>query len=77
MKNMIPFTTGSDILKEKKVVLHLVFNPHNYGNIKVDLYDSMPREKTLTSHNVRINMKSVWNKDQNHYYYMFLPIIQK
>ena len=26
-------------------------------------------EKTLTSHNVTILIKSVLNKDQNHYYY--------
>ena len=39
-----------------------------YSNIKVDLYDSLPLEKTLTFHNVIIHIKSVWNKDQNHYY---------
>ena len=63
---MISVTAGSDNLKEKKVVLHLVFNPHNYVKINVDLYDSLPLEKTLTFHYARINMKSVWNKDQNH-----------
>ena len=42
---------------------------HNYAKIKVDSYDSLPLEKTLTFHNVIIHIKSVWNKDQNHYYY--------
>ena len=41
---------------------------HNHAKTKVDSYDSLPQEKTLTFHNVFINIKSVWNKDQNHYY---------
>ena len=41
-----------------------------YTNIKVDSYDSLPKEKTLTLHNVIIVIKSVINKDQNHYYYI-------
>ena len=36
---------------------------HNYARIKIDLYDS------LTFHNVMILIKSVFDKDQNHYYY--------
>ena len=40
---------------------------HTYGKIKVNSYDSSPLEKTLTFHNVRKHIKSVWNKDQNHY----------
>ena len=28
----------------------------------------MSQEKTLTFYNVIIDIKSVWNKDQNHYY---------
>ena len=42
---------------------------HNFANIKVDSYDSLPLEKTLTFHDVIIRIKSVWNKDQNYYYY--------
>ena len=42
---------------------------HNYAKTKVDSYDSLPLEKTLTSHNVIIHMKSVLNKNQNHYYH--------
>ena len=36
---------------------------HNYARIEVDLYDSVPLEKTLTSYNVIIFIKSVFNKD--------------
>ena len=37
--------------------------------MKVNLYDFLPLEETLTFHNVIIYIKSVINKDQNHYYY--------
>ena len=42
---------------------------HNYAKIKVDSYDLLPTEKPLTLHNIIILIKSVLNKDQNHYYY--------
>ena len=42
---------------------------HHYTKIKVDSYDSLPIEKTLTLHNFIMHIKSVLNKDQNHYYY--------
>ena len=42
---------------------------HNYAKIKVDSYDYLPLEKKMTFHIVTILIKSVWNKDQNHYYY--------
>ena len=42
---------------------------HYFTKIKVDSYDSLPIEKTLTLHNVIILIKSVLNKDKNHYYY--------
>ena len=41
---------------------------HYYAKIKVGSYDSLPIEKTLTLDNVKILIKSVLNKDQNHYY---------
>ena len=41
----------------------------NYAKIKVDLYDSLPLEKTLIFYYVIIHIKSVWNRDINHYYY--------
>ena len=42
---------------------------HYHAKIKVDSYNSLPREKTLTLHSVIILIKSVLNKDQNYYYY--------
>ena len=42
-----------------------VFFFHNYARIKVDSYNSLPQEKTLTFHNVTIPIKS----DENNYYY--------
>ena len=46
---------------------------HNYAIIKVDSYNSLPLEKTMTLRNVVILVKSVWNKDKSNYYYnMFL-----
>ena len=40
-----------------------------YAKIKVDSYNSVPLEKTLTLHNVIIHITSFLNKDQNHYFY--------
>ena len=40
---------------------------HYSAKIKVDSFDSLPTEKTLTFHNVIIHIKSVLNKDKNHY----------
>ena len=45
-----------------------IFSPY-FAKIKVDSYDSLPIEKILTLHNVIILIKSVLNKDKNHYYY--------
>ena len=41
---------------------------HYLAKLKVDSYDSLPIEKTLTLHNV-ILIKSVLNKNNNFYYY--------
>ena len=46
---------------------------HNYVKIKVDSYDPLPLEKTMTFHNVII-LKPVWNKN-NYYYSIFLEIM--
>ena len=48
------------------------FSSHNYARIKIHSYDSLPLEKTLSLHNVITLIKSVFNKDQNHYYYNIL-----
>ena len=42
---------------------------HYYAKIKVDSYDSLPLEKTLTFHNVVILITSVFDKDKNNYYF--------
>ena len=41
--------------------------------MKVDSYDSLPLENTMTLFNVIILVKWVWNRDKNnHYYNIFL-----
>ena len=40
-----------------------------FAKMKLDSYDSLPIEKTLTLHNVIILIKSILNKDKNHYYF--------
>ena len=40
--------------------------------IKIDSYNSLPIEKTMTFHNVITLIQPVFNKNQNHYYCMFL-----
>ena len=42
---------------------------HICVKIKIDLYDSLPLEKTMTLCNVIILVELVWNKDKNNYYY--------
>ena len=42
-------------------------NTHNYAKIKIKLYESLTLVKTMIFHNIIILIKSVWNKDQNHY----------
>ena len=42
---------------------------HNFAIIRIDLYNSLPIEKILTFHNVKLLV----NNNNNHYYYnMFL-----
>ena len=42
---------------------------HNFGEIRIDSYNSLPIEKILTFYNVIILIKSVVNKNKNEYYY--------
>ena len=44
---------------------------HNYAKIKVDSYDFLPLEKTMTFH-VILRIKSIFNKDKNNCYYNIL-----
>ena len=64
---MMPFTLGLNILEVKKVVLHMFFLI-NMQKSKLT-YHSLPLEKTMILHNVRILSKSVVDKNQNRYYY--------
>ena len=41
---------------------------HYFIKIKIGSYDSFPIEKILTLHNVMIFIKSVLDKDKNHYF---------
>ena len=42
---------------------------HNFGKMRIDLYNSLPSKKILTFHNVIIIIRSVVNKNENKYYY--------
>ena len=55
------------LISQKSSVTH--FCSHNYARNKIDSSDSLPLEKSLTLDNVIILIKSVSNKNQNHYYY--------
>ena len=55
------------LISQKRSITY-VFS-HNYAKIKIESYDSLPLEKTLSLHNVIILIKSVLNKNKNHYYY--------
>ena len=37
--------------------------------MKIDSHDSLPLEERLTLHDVIILKKSIFNKDNNYYYY--------
>ena len=65
---MMSSTIGLDILKVKESGITYVIS-HNYVEIKIVSYDSLPLQKTLTLHNVIILIQSVFNKDKNNYYY--------
>ena len=42
---------------------------HNIARIRIDSYNSLPIEKTLTFHNITIFIKSVVDKNENNYFY--------
>ena len=59
-------------ISAKKVVITYVIS-HNYARIKVDSYDSLQLEKTLTFHNAIVLIKSDFNNNENnHCYNIFL-----
>ena len=47
------------------MVLHILY----YAKIKVDSWDSLSLENTMTFHNAIMFIKSVFNKDKNNYNY--------
>ena len=62
------------LISEKKGITDSV--NHNFGNIRIDSYNSQPVEKILTFHNGIIFIKSVVNKDKNeHCYNKFLSLL--
>ena len=62
---MTLFTAGLNISKTVKTDIAYRIT-HNYAIIKGGSYDYLPLEKII---NVIIFVKSVWNKDQNNFYY--------
>ena len=69
VKNLIPYSTGLDLINVKSGIIYII--SHNYAKIKVDSYDSLPLEKTMTFCNVIILIKPLWNKNKNSYYCIF------
>ena len=67
MTNVISFTTELDLIRVKSDIKYVV--SHNYEKIKVDSYDPLPLEKTMTFHNVTKVINSLFNKNKNNYYY--------
>ena len=65
---MMSLTIRLDSLLVEKSSATCVFS-HNNAKMKIDSYNLLPLEKTLTLHNFIIFTKSVFHKDQNHYYY--------
>ena len=55
---MMPFTVGLDISSVKKNSITYIIS-QNYARIKVDSYNSLPLEKTLTFYNTIMLIKSV------------------
>ena len=52
----------------KNVVSQIALT-YNFRIIKIDSYNSLPKEKTLTFRNFIILIKSVANNNKNEYYY--------
>ena len=67
MTNVISFTTELDLIRVKSDIKYVV--SHSYAKIKVDSYDPLPLEKTMTFHNVTKVIKSLFNKNKNNFYY--------
>ena len=55
------------LISEKSGIIDTI--NYNFAIFRIDSYDSLPIEKMSTFHNVIILIKSVVNKNTNHYYY--------
>ena len=64
---MMLFITELNILSLKSSIIYIF--SHYFAKTKVDSYDYLPIGKWLNLHIVIIHVKSVLNKDKNHYYY--------
>ena len=64
LEKMMVFTIELDLISQK-VEVHVL--SHYYAKVKTDFYNSLPLENTLTFCNIIILIKSVLNKDKNHY----------
>ena len=58
-----------DAIYDRVLIVITYAASDNYVTIKIDSYNALPLEKTLTLHNVIVLLKSVFNKVQINYYY--------
>ena len=58
------------LISEKSDITYIL--SHYFPKLKVDSYDFLPIEKILTLHNAIMHIKSILNKDKNHYYYKII-----
>ena len=65
-KNHMCYYFHNNLVSLKSGVIYIF--SHYFAKIKVDSYDSLPVEKTLTAYKVIIVIKLVLNKDNNYYY---------
>ena len=65
---MMPIYIRIRYLISKKSGIIDIIN-HNFARARIDSYNFLPIEKTLTFHNVIILVKSCVNRNKNEYYY--------
>ena len=68
LKIKMQFLTELKYLTGLKSGITDTFCP-SYGNREIDSHDDLALEETLTLHNAIIFIKSVFYKNQNHYYF--------
>ena len=67
LDGMLQFLIGLNVLWLKKSSITDSTN-HNSARIRIDSYNFLPIENTLTFHNVIILINSVTNKNKNNHY---------